>query len=520
MTDSWLYGTTPMGQSLAVTADITAPPVPTLTLLYHSDLSRIGEFLVLSELVAGRPAQISRLQPSFQRVSQVPNAPLADPFVSRRPITFQKQRSGEICITPAAGGARLRVEGIDVVDTYKVPAAALEQGVVIEIADRIVLLLHDYVAPQSSLPTYELVGNSMALGQIREEIRRVASTDVSVLIMGETGTGKELVANAIHRFSQRRSGPFVPVNMAAIPPSLAASELFGAERGAYTGSTQRKSGLFQAAHGGTLFLDEIGETPTEIQAMLLRALETREIFPVGAQRGQKIDVRLLAATDADLEKLITRGEFRAPLLHRLSGYSMRLPPLRERRDDIGRLLAHFLVTEAKAVGEYKRLEYRDPHAASWLPAPLVGELVRQSWPGNVRQLQNVVRQLVISGRGRDCMQLGPGLQHMLAETSQTKGGITPPKKRKPASFSEAELRDVLRLNDWEIKAAAAALGISRTSLHARIEKCASIRKARDIDSAILRNCFNNCDGDIAAMVVQLEISEKALRRRLKECAID
>src|SRR5262249_34932398 len=156
------------------------------------------------------------------------------------------------------------------------------------------------------------------------------------------GTGKELVARAIHESGRRRGAVCLSVNMGAIPPSLATSELFGAVRGAYTGAVRDHLGYFQRAHGGTLFLDEIGETPPEVQVMLLRVLEPGEVQRVGSPQTQKVDVRLIAATDADLERALHEGRFRAPLLHRLSGYEIYIPPLRERRDDFGRLLFHFL----------------------------------------------------------------------------------------------------------------------------------------------------------------------------------
>ena len=196
------------------------------------------------------------------------------------------------------------------------------------LAGRIVLVLHPMPpAPAREVEGLGLTGDSAAMAQVRADVRRVADLEVAVLLRGETGTGKELVARAIHRRSPRRSRPYLAVNMGAIPPALAAAELFGAARGAFTGADQRRTGYFSQAHGGTLFLDEIGETPPEVQVLLLRALETGEIQPVGAEAPRRVDVRVLAATDADLEAAIAAGRFRAPLLHRLNGYEIRLPAL-------------------------------------------------------------------------------------------------------------------------------------------------------------------------------------------------
>ena len=209
-----------------------------------------------------------------------------------------------------------------------------------------------------------MVGESAALRQVRAHVERIADLPVPVLVRGETGTGKELVARAVHLRSPRRDGPFVSVNLGAIPRDLAAAELFGAVRGAYTGAAQDRPGFFRAARGGTLFLDEVGEAPPEVQAMLLRVLESGEMYPVGGQAPVATDVRLIAATDADLEERIRDGRFKAPLLHRLAGYEIRLPPLRERREDIGPLFVHFAREELERIGEAGRPSCRGTRTRS------------------------------------------------------------------------------------------------------------------------------------------------------------
>ena len=262
------------------------------------------------------------------------------------------------------------------------------------------------------------MGESEGLVELRREIRRVADLEIPVLLRGETGTGKELMARAIHRAGRRREKPYLSVNLGAIPPTLAASELFGAAKGAFTGAVRPHSGYFPRAHDGTLFLDEIGEAPPEVQVMLLRVLENGEIQHLGVQETQTVDVRMIAATDLDLETATDEGSFRAPLLHRLAGYEIVVPPLRERRDDFGRLLLDFLREELEAVGEAQRLERE---RSEWLPVSIVARLARHDWPGNVRQLKNAARQIVIGSRGSDTVRIGPQLERLLQEAVARRG---------------------------------------------------------------------------------------------------
>ncbi|RPH56956.1 sigma-54-dependent Fis family transcriptional regulator, partial [bacterium] len=378
--------------------------------------------------------------------------------------------------------------------------------------------------------------DSEAILRVRHDVRRVADLEVPVLLRGETGTGKELVAMAIHRASRRRDGPCLSVNMAAIPASLAASELFGAVKGSFTGSTRDHAGFFQQAHGGTLFLDEIGEAPLEVQVMLLRTLETGEVQRIGAQQLQKVDVRVIAATDTDLERAIEEGSFRAPLLHRLAGYEIVIPPLRERRDDFGRLLFHFLREELRAAGEEHRLEPPREEDQPWMPASVVARLARYDWPGNIRQLHNTVRQIVISSRSFDIVQIGPQVERLLREAAppvppedavlaQTfQEPATPKKKpagdyRNPSKVTEADVVKALRAGNWEVKQAAEMLGISRPSLYVLMERFPSIRKASDLTRAEILESHTACGGDLDAMVARLEVSKRGLQQRMRQLGI-
>src|SRR5262249_25077128 len=239
--------------------------------------------------------------------------------------------------------------------------------------------------------TGEMVGTSDAMRRVREMIEKVAPTDARVLLVGESGTGKELAASAIHKGSARRERPFVRVNCAAIPRDLVESEMFGHEKGSFTGATERRIGRFELAHTGTLLLDEVGDLGAEAQAKLLRAIEAKEIERVGGGKPIRVDVRILAATNKDLTRAVTDGGFREDLLFRLNVIPLPLPPLRERPSDIPALVRHFAALHRMRTGR---------------PTPIWTEdamtlLTRYRWPGNVRELANIIERLAILYPGRE-----------------------------------------------------------------------------------------------------------------------
>ena len=239
--------------------------------------------------------------------------------------------------------------------------------------------------------TPEIIGAAPAMQEVFRAIGRLARSHITVLINGESGTGKELVAKALHRHSPRAKSPFIALNMAAIPKDLMESELFGHEKGAFTGAATRRSGRFEQAHGGTLFLDEIGDMPAELQTRLLRVLADGEFYPVGAHSSIKVDVRIIAATHQDLEILVNQGRFREDLFHRLNVIRIHIPPLRDRKQDVPLLLRHFLNQAAHELNtEVKLLK---PEAETFLST--------LEWPGNVRQLENSCRWLTVMASGRE-----------------------------------------------------------------------------------------------------------------------
>jgi two-component system nitrogen regulation response regulator GlnG len=366
-----------------------------------------------------------------------------------------------------------------------------------------------------------LLGDSDAIADVRADVARVADLDVPVLLRGESGTGKELVARAIHDAGGDPKRPFIAVNVAALPPTTAASELFGHVRGAFTGATHDRDGLFARADGGTLFLDEIGETPFDVQPMLLRVLETSEVTPLGGGRSRRVNVRLIAATDADLETQIAESGFRSALFHRLAGYQLFVPPLRERRDDIGRLLIHFLRGELAATGDLVRLERQRDEARVWLPASLVGRLARYGWPGNVRQLRNAARQIAIASRGAEHVRVDAALERLLALAPPAPPPVAsePPvagTRRDPSQITHDELLGALRANGWRAPGAAAQLGVSRSTLYNLLDRSTRIRKAKEIPEAELRRVLDGCSGDIDAAAAELEVSRRALKLRIAE----
>ncbi len=235
----------------------------------------------------------------------------------------------------------------------------------------------------------DIVGSSDALRKVLRQVDKVAASDSTVLLLGETGTGKELIARAIHKRSRRAERAFIGVNCAAIPPSLIASELFGHEKGAFTGATQRRTGRFESANGGTIFLDEVGDLPSEIQIALLRVLQEREIERLGSSRPIPVDVRVVAATHRDLDALVAEGKFRQDLLYRLNVVPIQIPPLRERVADIPLLVEYFIDRFGKRAGKKFRT----------IDKKFLKVVQAYSWPGNVRELQNIIERAVILGDG-------------------------------------------------------------------------------------------------------------------------
>ena len=304
----------------------------------------------------------------------------------------------------------------------------------------------------------QLIGNSPALEAVLEQVERVAPMDSTVLIQGETGTGKELIARAIHNISSRCGCPFVKLNCAAIPLDLLESELFGHERGAFTGAIAQRIGRFELADRGTLFLDEVGDIPLALQPKLLRVLQEQEFERLGGTRTHQVDVRLVAATNRDLTEMVRRGEFRSDLYYRLNVFPILLPPLRARREDIPVLVTHFAEIFGRRVG--RQIEHIPPETMSALSS--------YQWPGNIRELQNLIERAVILSNY--------GVLPNPLPTTVSEDAI--PAATNLRDSERALILHTLEVAGWVIggpKGAAAKLGLKRTTLICKMQKLGIFR---------------------------------------------
>ena len=443
-----------------------------LTVVGCPDLNRIGErstWLLQPE----KTYRLSRLEPRFSHPGSEAARPLGNRRLSRSPISFGW--SGEVLrIDPSGWRNSIMLGAQPLEGVAEISKEELMDGIVLLLARTVVLFVqlrteYEY-RDLPAAASHGLIGASSEMVRVYQAIDRVAALDVPVLLSGETGTGKELVAQAIarHPRNPRRERAFQVINLAALPPSLAVVEMFGAEAGAYTGQKGRRQGAFQRAEGGTLFLDEVGDAPPDLQSFLLRALEMQEIQPLGSQHATKIDVRILAATDVDLARAGLEGNFRAPLYHRLAGFEIQLPALRERREDICRLAVHFFKEIVEEIGAPDPPSNENP-VSSWLPTELMFLLVQQDWPGNVRHLQQVMRRWAFllaeaSWEPFDLMTKGfEGLARDLrlhsmhaVETSR--------------SLSPEKIREVLERHGWNVNRSAREIGIGRSHLYSLIRE--------------------------------------------------
>jgi len=312
-----------------------------------------------------------------------------------------------------------------------------------------------------------IIGDSAALESVLEQVEQVAPTDSTVLVEGETGTGKELIAHAIHNASQRFGRAFIKLNCAAIPLDLLESELFGHEKGAFTGAIAQKIGRFEMADKGTLFLDEVGDIPPALQPKLLRVLQEQEFERLGSGRTHKVDVRLVAATNRDLAKMAARGQFRSDLYYRLNVFPILLPPLRERRDDIPALVTHFVKLFGRRMGKQVDI----------IPPETMAAFQWYSWPGNIRELQNLVERAVIVSR--DGVLPNPlhkkQTELVISRVHRTR---TFPSSMTLEDSDRVLILDTLEQAGWIVggpRGAAAKLGLKRTTLLAKMRRLGILR---------------------------------------------
>ncbi len=515
-----------------------------LTIALHPDLRRVGDWAELPALEAGKLTLLSRRTPEFFSPDGRPTGPLGDPYISRTALHLTRHGKG---LRIACNGYRtaLRIcTGTETLEGATIDPAALERGLSLTLGERIVLLLQRTPVVNVNPPKYGLVGESPAIIEVRRRISEVAGLPIPVLIRGESGTGKELVARALHAGSPRAARPYMSINMAALPEQLAVAELFGHARGSFTGAVQARDGYFREGNGGTIFLDEVGEASVEIQAALLRVLETGEVQALGGGATKRVDIRVLAATDADLEKMILEGSFRSALYHRIAAYELRVPPLRERPGDIARLFVHFLEVELSLARRNDLFEQIAADTAEALPVMVMERLLEHTWPGNVRELNNITRRIAaalcarsdvrevvaeLNRSASDVIRDGPigenenengpsnTAQFTVAkrqeDTSSTRQSAAA--SSQPASFSDAALIAALEDHAWNISATSRALKTSRSTLYSRIRQCTELHTASDLPHEHLLGLRERHDGDLAAMATEARVSVRALQLRMQ-----
>ncbi len=476
-----------------------------LTLVFHPDLERIGAHTDLQTWPLDQPLKplagtvIGRHTPTLSDARSID-----EPHVSRTALRIeQRYRTADLSSLSlrieAGPSSDARIGAAGAADCF-VDSRELKRGVPLRLGHGVVALLR-LVGPITPVIDVDfapgLLGASVELAQVRALLASVASSDLPVLIVGESGVGKELAAQALHEGSHRRAKPLVTVNMAAIPEGLAASELFGAEKGAFTGATARQ-GYFREAHAGSLFLDEIADTPETIQVQLLRALEQGELQVVGGKI-ERVDVRLIAATDGAIDEV---SGFRQALLNRVAGFTVAIPPLRHRLEDIGPQAAQLLSSLATdhPQGQFVACGDDPQVAAHW--GRIIFDALLHDWPGNSRELHFALRRAALE-RPRMREQGRPLSGAVLAMA---------------IPVDDDSLFAIHKDNDFELKATADCLGWSRQKLYRRIHLHPALRLAQDIPNADIRAALAQWD-DLADVARSLYVSLRALRLRLKQLPV-
>jgi len=472
-----------------------------LTIAWHPNIHIIG-----AQSILAATTEVSRQTPSFEMPGR-PSFQLNDRYISRSGF--------RIC----AAGAGIRIERFNSSQTIYVDAIALddclefsadqvEAGIAIMVENRIALVLHYREAVVSeSIATYSIAGVSSKAIKLRNQITRSAIGNFNVLVTGETGSGKELVAAGIHHASDRCAEPYIAINAASLPGQLGASELFGAKKGAFTGANSDRQGYFGSAEGGTLFLDEIGDADRDIQVGLLRAIENQEITPIGAAKPSPINVRVIAATDTKLHEAIEEKRFSPALYQRLSQLHIKIPPLRERREDIGLLLSRFL-QEGFARNGLLAEKIAESQAMDSI-APFAFALIRYDWPGNVRQLRAVVEKALIDASFDGFFSVPESIALDAPSPVPSKAKI------RPRDLSEEQIQEALSNYDYNYVKSAESLGISRAALYKLVQEKNLAPLAKNMDRHTIADALDR-HSSISQCAEALKVSEKSLAQRIKE----
>lgn len=487
------------------------PLVPALTLVWHPQVERIGQIAALTALQDGTAVEFRRDTPLFSQAGSSRGSGIDHRCVSQRTVSFHVRPTLHgFDLLPGDAGAKVFVNGQLLQARRPVTLAELRAGVIISVREWVVLCFHLVRYPVVRSPERGLLGVGDAIEQVRRAVQRAAALDSEVLVRGATGTGKELVAKALHAQSKRSGGPFVVFNMAKLRPDRASADLFGHERGAFTGASEGRPGLFRSAHGGTLFLDEIGDIVPDVQRVLLRVLEDHCVQPVGSSVPRPVDVRVIAATDARLEEDVALGRFDSPLFYRLDGLHIELPLLRERREDFGVLLVHFLKAVLESQGEAARLA---DTGTPWISAGVIGALAMAPWPGNVRQLRNLANQLAAWDSKSDPIE--DVVRPFLAESPAGPADPAGPSLLPSRDLSRDQVLSALERQNWNQTHAARALRISRETFRKVVNGEPDIRKVLNVPIDDLLHELAISGGDINHLSQRLGLDPSVLRRRLK-----
>ncbi|MES2824043.1 MAG: sigma 54-interacting transcriptional regulator [Pseudomonadota bacterium] len=475
-----------------------------LTIVWHPDLSRIGDQAIMVQTTI----DLSRLQPVFS--SPEKNGTGLDyAGISREAIRIARDKEGVLLAVPTS---RMVVEsnGQEIQGQQYLSHEQITAGVILGLGRAVLICLHWLSVLPKRNAVVGLIGVGSAAMRTRDLIHQVAKTETAVLLLGETGTGKEVAARAIHSLSKRADRPLVSVNMAALNESLAAADLFGAGKGAYTGATEKRSGFFQDAQDATLFLDEVGNAPVAIQPMLLRVLETGDYRPLGASRDLQSNARIIAATDQDLYD----GGFNPALLRRLESFVIHLPPLRHRREDIGLLIVHIMRSAAFADFAQCNLPYR-----------LVSEFATYDWPGNIRQLRHLLKRVLLGIAAGEIPAFAslvddaPPQRITQSAESNNKTSERAPRK-KLSALSEDDVVTAMENNDWYIQQAAQELGISRPSMYKLLESNSHIRHIEEIPKKEIQEAWQVSKKNIETCASVLKTPADALKRHLRELGVE
>jgi two-component system nitrogen regulation response regulator GlnG len=526
-TGSTLGTLAPVGESSRL------PLLPALTIVAHPDVRRVGETAPLVSLLDRRPATVGRDQPLFFAPGSNKGRGLEHRAVSKKTTSLVVAQRPDSRFELRPGDTTHPVE-VDL-EPFDQPRALtpeeLATGLVVTINKRVVLCLHQVRFPVARSRDLGLLGASDEIEDVRRKILRAAAhPDTAVLIRGDTGAGKEPTARAIHAESSRAARPFVVLNMARVSGPLADADLFGHARGAFTDAKGSRAGAFAEADGGTLFLDEIGETSPEVQAKLLRALEEKAILPVGADKPRPLDVRVIAATDKDLEEEVRQKRFDDALYFRLNVYPVDIPPLRERRADTGVLFFNLLRQRLAEIGAADRLA-DDPERAPWLPARAVARLAVAPWPGNVRELLGVAERLVVESTDHPDLDVDDFIRRELARSARLAREEIADQRSSTASSPRAssaskrgditlqQLLDALTRARWNKSEAARAFGMSRPTFYRLIEENhPAVHQVLEIPYEEIVRDYAACGGDAEELAKKLGIPAGVLLSRLRRAS--